>query len=144
MNQLLALLWTVTCLFGSGSAAFAQTQTPPQKVGLIACGPDVRVDEFFQRHLATIAQVLQRRERVPDGETEFVYVAGFLSGIDFPLASYSGRPKLQPVHVDAFRTWYEQHRDRICWQQITQLQALLAEPLLSDEQIDRMESFKIK
>ena len=145
MNQLRALFWMITCLFGLGSSAFAQVPAASKKQGLTACAPDVRVDGFFQQHLATIAQALQRRERFPNGkgEVEFVYMVGFLSGLNFPVESYSGIPELEPVHVDVIRTWYEQHRDRICWQHITQLQELLAEPLLSDKQLDRMESYKI-
>jgi len=144
MNQLLALFWLITCLFGLGSAALAQVPLLSQKLEPTTCDLDVRVEEYFQHHLATITQAIQKQERFPYSETEFVYVVSFLSGLNFPLESYSGQPKLQLAHVEAFRTWYAQHRDRICWPQITQVQELLAEPLLSDKQVDRLESFKIK
>ncbi|MBF9238053.1 hypothetical protein I2I05_11670 [Hymenobacter sp. BT683] len=144
MNSIAVLCVILPCLLGSDGNALAQVPAPSPQAGATACGPDVRVEAFFQQHLAALAHALQQREPLSLAERQFVYLVIFLSGANTPVESYTGRPILQPADVDAYRTWYDQHRDRISWRHVTELQEWLAAPLVSEEQVGRMKSFRIK
>jgi hypothetical protein len=146
MNQAIAQSLTFLCFFSSGFAHFDGEQVLPpllKSPTLYGC-QDVQVDRFFQQHFTSIAQALQKREKLTGADSQFVYVICCLSGANTTVEFYSGIPLLKPADLEAYRLWYDQHWVQICWSQITQIQELLAAPTLSEEQLVQLESFIIE
>jgi hypothetical protein len=87
----------------------------PQRVLQTALNPSTRVDSVFIGNFRSIKQKLQKQQALTLNESKFIYVASFMSGIDFDIESYAGTPLLTLKKLARFESWYSKNKSRIVW-----------------------------
>jgi hypothetical protein len=105
--------------------------------------PDPRVATFFAQHFGALDDGLRTKRPLTLADSYFVYLIGYLSGIYTDIESYSGVPLLKKRDVVAYRRWYRKHQAQICWGHLEEMEGILQSQSLSDEQLARLESFKM-
>jgi len=134
------LFFLLSCTSSLASVAASQ----PTASGKILFFPEERVEAFFQQHFASLEQALRTNTALSQADKLFVYVVMYLADDTTAVDSYTGTPLVQAGDLQRYRARYGKHRPQITWNSITALLALLQEPLFSEEQLTRLESYRLR
>jgi len=105
----------------------------------------INVDSLFQKHFLSLDTVIRCdtiRKFVPQNDRSFVYLIGFLSGINLKIHSYTGHPMLNYEDVINFKIWYNRSRSKINCESIKR-GLLLLQGEMTEETIDELDKLKI-
>lgn len=105
----------------------------------------IKMDSLFQAHFLSLDTMIQNdstRQFVPQSDTQFIYLVGFLSGVNFQIHSYSGHPMLNYKDVITFKTWYNLYRRKIDCKSVDK-GLLLLQKEMTEDTIDELEKLKV-
>ena len=108
---------------------------------------EIDIDSLFQTHFISLDTTIKCdsvKKFVKIEDVKFVFLIGFMSGINLELHSYTGQPLLNYSKILEYRIWYNDNRKKIKCEAIKKGLQLLEMDFFSDEILDELDKLRIK